>query len=331
MLRLKLFGPGQIQYLDRTLPGFPQRQSCLLLCYLLLNRHTVFSREWLASLFWGDYDSAVARKYLRNTFWRLRQELEALGLPLEAYLINDEQRIGFAPRKPYDLDIERFEQTLHCYLDLPGETLQPDQAAALESAVQLYTGDLLDGLYEDWCLEAREQLRKLYFSGLNKLTAYHEAQGAYERAVGYAEKILAYDKVQERVHQRLMILHWRLGNRAAALAQYRCCVQILHDELGVGPMERTQQLYQQIAAQRPPPVRNGQLSGAFQQSGGAVIDLHHAAQHLHHLKTLVSEAQRELNALEASLAQAVTLTEFTPNDENIWGSNQYGADKPTTD
>nr|HMQ56734.1 BTAD domain-containing putative transcriptional regulator [Anaerolineae bacterium] len=172
-------------------------------------------------------------------------------------------------------------------------------------AVQLYTGDLLAGLYEDWCLEAREQLRKLYFRGLNKLTAYHEARGAYERAVDYAEKILTYDKVQERVHQRLMRLHWRMGNRDAAVAQYRTCVQLLHDELGVGPMARTQQLYHQLVAQRPPPpARNGRLLTPSPPTvPQPAADVPQAGQHLQRLKKLISEAYRELNALEASLAQ----------------------------
>ena len=55
MLELKLFGRGQARYNGFPLPGFPQQQPSLLLCYLLLHRSRPHPREQLAALFWGEY------------------------------------------------------------------------------------------------------------------------------------------------------------------------------------------------------------------------------------------------------------------------------------
>src|SRR5205085_8093771 len=44
------------------------------------------------------------------------------------------------------------------------------------------------------------------------------------------------------------------GQRGAALHQYRECVQVLEQELGVAPLEATTQLYQAIKENQVPPV-----------------------------------------------------------------------------
>jgi DNA-binding SARP family transcriptional activator len=81
MLRVQRFGTGQVRYEVQFLTGFPSQQCCLLLCYLLLNRHRPRHRERLSALFWGDYPTAALRKHLRNSVWRLRSVLQSLGTP----------------------------------------------------------------------------------------------------------------------------------------------------------------------------------------------------------------------------------------------------------
>jgi predicted ATPase len=50
-----------------------------------------------------------------------------------------------------------------------------------------------------------------------------------------------------------MQLYAWAGQRAAALHQYRECVQVLEQELGVAPLEETTRLYQAIKENQPPP------------------------------------------------------------------------------
>jgi len=86
MLELKLFGTGQARYLDRSLAGFPNQQCCLLLCYLLLNRHRPHCRERLAAIFWGECATDVSRKHLSQALWRLRQCLGSVGARADDYV-----------------------------------------------------------------------------------------------------------------------------------------------------------------------------------------------------------------------------------------------------
>lgn len=300
MLKLKLFGSGQVIYGDQTLAGFPRHQGELLLCFLLLHRHKSFTREVLATLFWGDLGSGAARKYLRDAVWRLRRALQTIGVPVETYLISEGQWLGFNAASAHELDIDCFERALAPYRHIPGEALTAEQVRTLTMAIELYSGDLLDGLYCDWLLAPREYLRQLYLIGLDKLVAYHEREGAFGQALHFCQAMLAVDNFMEQVHQRMMTFYWRLGNREAALAQYRHCRQILQAELEVSPTPQTDQLYQQLlAAQHPASLPGRQYGGA----SPAQATIQDAFAQIAHLRLTLAEAHGTLNMLETRLSE----------------------------
>jgi DNA-binding SARP family transcriptional activator len=247
VLALRLFGSGQAYFCDHPLLGFPTQQAYLLLCYLLLNARYPQPREQLAAVFWGDVSVDASRKNLSQTLWRLRHVLEAAGASLDDYLLVDRDYVSFVNSSPYWLDIEAFEKTVAGCQQLDGYNLTVEQASHLEEAVALYTGHLLEGIYEDWCLYERERLDLLYLESLAKLIAFHERNGTYQRGLFYGELALAHDNTREMIHQQMMRLHWLAGDRGAALAQYKYCAQVLRDELGLPPLEETTRLYQQMA------------------------------------------------------------------------------------
>lgn len=246
MLKLKLFGTGQATYGDNVLTGFPKQQPHHLLCYLLLNRHQLHPREQLAAQFWGDEPTSISLKRLRNVLWQLRTLLEAVGALPDEYLVSTDGGLSFAPSSDYYLDVEVFETAVVRYLHLSGQDLTPEQAARLETALDLYTGDLLSGLYLDWCLIERERLGLLYLTTLCKLISFHEVNGTYERGLALGRRVLAIDDTRESVHRQMMRLYWLMGDRNAALLQYKRCAQILREALNVSPTEATTHLYQQV-------------------------------------------------------------------------------------
>ena len=245
MLKVRLFGTGQATFLDRPLIGFSNQQAWLLLCYLLLNKLHPQNRERLAAVFWGDQPAQVARKNFRNTLWRLRQMLSLTGMRPEDYLHVNEESISFLQYAPCWLDVDAFESAGH-WANLPAADLQPAHVKEMEDAVDLYGGDLLENIYEDWCIYDRERLRMLNLNMLNKLMVYYGTAGSFETGLRFGERILCYENTREDIHRQMMWMYWRSGNLSAALAQYKLCAQILRDEMGVRPTESTQQLYEQI-------------------------------------------------------------------------------------
>jgi DNA-binding SARP family transcriptional activator len=144
------------------------------------------------------------------------------------------------------LDIAVLEQAYALVQGVPGRDLGPQQAASLQSAVEVYRGDLLEGWYQDWCLDGRELLQNKYLMMLDKLIGHCLSHHLYETGQRYCAMILSYDRARERTHRQLMRLLYMSGDRTGALRQFDRCSAILNQDLGVRPDKRTQGLYTEI-------------------------------------------------------------------------------------
>jgi DNA-binding SARP family transcriptional activator len=308
MLEIKLFGTGQAYYCGQTLAGFPNQQCYLLLCYLLLNLHYPHHRERLAAVFWGDYPTYTSRKHLSKALWRLRHALELAGMPADDYLCLNKECVSFVNSSRHWLDIKAFETAITRYQHLAGQALTLEQATKLEEAVDLYVGDLLEGIYEDWCLYDRERLGLLFMDTLCKLMTFHELNGTYEHGLAYGERLLERDITHERVHRQMMRLYWGAGDRGAALAQYKYCVQVLRDELCLAPMDETRNLYEQMTRNQFQPASH------FEASPSAAIEPGHsfqqiaeqALQKLSRLQAITEESSAELRHLKRLIKAALS-------------------------
>ena len=152
----------------------------------------------------------------------------------------------------------------------------------------LYRGDLLEGVYDDWTLIERERVRILYLNALTQLMNYHANVGNFEKGMTFARAILKEDPLREDTHRTLMRLYLSSGQRALAVQQYRTCATILERELGVPPMEESQQLYRQIVA----PTLSQATSGTDTTAVPPETE--------HHLRTVV----RNLEQAHTHLKQA---------------------------
>lgn len=252
-LRIALFGSVRIT-LDDHQPGEKvTRTAQTLLAYLLLQRQRSHSRDVLASLLWGDRDEAHAHSCLNTALWRLRGLLEPPGIPRGTYLATTAAgEVGFNPHSRYWLDVAMFEAQVSRVLALPIATVPAADFAALRGALDLYVGDLLDGLYADWVLRERERLRCLYLSGLAYLMDYYQLHAAYAESLVCGQQILRHDPLREEIHRAVMRLYLQTGQRALAIRQYEQCRDTLAAELGILPMEETEALYAGIVLPATP-------------------------------------------------------------------------------
>lgn len=304
MIEVRLFGPGQVKNGNLNLAGFPKQQYFHVFCYLIISRkpHT---REQLASTFWMDYTTNVSRKYLRDALWRLRHALRTIGVSLDKLLNVSETQVGYYQSDECVLDTQQFEAGIAGLKGAAPEMLDQQVIAEAEQAVNLYTGDVLDGQYEEWCLDERERLRLLYLGALSTLMAYHEAQGAYEKALSYGDQILTRDGTREAVHRQMMRLYCLMGNRDAAIRQYKTCVRILQDTLGMPPLYQTTQFYMNIAHNGLPEIHTMTQPGASDDqrsaTNGVDMSFRRMKQRVRYLHKLLDESKAELVALEKEI------------------------------
>lgn len=238
-LRIHLLGPLNVFRGSDPLPGFPTQKSRGLFAYLALHRGRGHSRSILMGRFWGDSPEGVARKNLRTDLWRIRTVLEPSGVQPGSCLTVHHDEVALSDEPEHWLDTHAFEEGLDRAARAPSEE---EEARLLRGALALYRGDLLEGLYHDWCIFERERLRLRFLDALDRMIRHHEARGEWTEAAGYGQRLLAHDPLREQVHRSIIRCHLALGDRAAALRQFDDCVRFLRDDLQVEPSAETRAL-----------------------------------------------------------------------------------------
>jgi TolB-like protein/DNA-binding SARP family transcriptional activator/Flp pilus assembly protein TadD len=266
-LRLKLLGGFDLRSASGAAIPLSARKPALLLAYLALRPSRPQGRDKLASLFWGDSGEVQARASLRQALAVLRR---VLGQQ-EGLIVTPESETMALARGGLVTDVEELERCL-----------ASGTRGALEQAVALYEGDLLDGfqsrhpLLEEWLVTERRRVREQALAAMTTLLPETEETGPPEAGISLALRILALDPLQETAHRSLVRLYSQQGRRGAALTQHQTLRETLARELGMTPEAETHRLYREILDQRGtpggatdlrPPVGPGAPPAASQVAG----------------------------------------------------------------
>jgi predicted ATPase/DNA-binding SARP family transcriptional activator len=263
-LILHLFGSPKME-VDHRPVEVDTRKATALLAYLAVTGET-HQRDTLAALLWPEYDQTSARAALRRTLSTLNRALEEIAG--SSFLDISRESVGLASGVDVWLDVSEFHHLVDS-LDTHGHAASeicPVCLEALETAAALYREPFMAGFnlrdspnFEEWQFFQEETLRRVLGGALEKLAYGLGARGKVEDAVEYARRWLALDTLSEEAHRQLMLLYLHTGQRNAALRQYRECVRILDQELGVSPLEETTRLYQAILNRESLPEAEGRL------------------------------------------------------------------------
>lgn len=232
MLTIQLFGSPVLIYHGRAVNFHAPPRTMPLLAYLLLQRAQPLDRQQVAFTLWPDDAESDARTNLRRHLHHLQQALPPAP-PDYPWLLVNPRTVQWNPAAEYQLDVAEFERL----------TGAPQ---TLAQAIPLYTGDLLETIYDDWIFFERERLSNLYFTGLGQLIYDCRTRRDYSAAIHYAGLVLARDPFREDTVRQLLALRYESGDRAGALAEYERFSKQLKQEMGVLPMPETQALYEAI-------------------------------------------------------------------------------------
>ena len=247
-LQITLFGLVSVVHPQANGPLKLTRSTQAFFAYLLLQQSPV-SRDVLMDVFWQDHAPDRARSSLTTALWRLRHLLEPEGVTPGTYIATSYMgEVGFNWESGHFLDTESFEQHIYPLLRKPIADLTSSDIEEIEQVLTLYTGDLLEGMYEDWALRERERFRSLHLNCLTRLMECYASRKNFERSIALAREILGRDPVREDIHRALMRIYSECGQRTLAMRQYVQCRDLLSQELGVLPLDETIALYNQIVA-----------------------------------------------------------------------------------
>lgn len=238
----------------RPLIGLSSRTAEALLIYLMRQPRPL-SRQVIADFLWDDRAADRAAANLRTLLTMMRKELGD-------YLFIDRYNVGFNHESDFWLDVAELERQMAALEPViqAVASLTTDQAAALQTAVDLYQGPFLEGFYlsesrgfDEWLALTQERLRHQVEIGLRRLVTYYLENGQYDMGRPYAVRLLSLDPYYEAAHRQMMWLLARSGQRNAALEHYQQCRRLLAAELGVEPAPATTAVYNHIRALAFPP------------------------------------------------------------------------------
>jgi len=244
-IKVSLFGKFNIDYGEKS-SYIRARKVQELFIYLLVFRKNPQPRESLSEILWADQPVLTSKKNLRQTLWHLQSAFKEFKHPSRLELLIDDGWIHIRLPTNFWLDTAEFEQVFEAVNPKHARELSAEDFSAMQYAVHLYTGDLLEGWYQDWCIFERERFQMMNLMLLDKLVQYCEIHQKYDVGLAYGWQILRQDYAYERAHRQLMRLYALSGDRTQALHQYQRCLNALQVELGVEPSARTRQLYEQI-------------------------------------------------------------------------------------
>jgi DNA-binding SARP family transcriptional activator len=218
-----------------------------LLGYLLLHRGRPIARDSLAFLLWGDDEEEKARSNLRRHLHEIGQVLPAAPVP---WIVTYPETVVWNASAPLWLDVDEFERQIAC--------------ANLGAAVELYGGDLLENLYDEWLFAPRDRLRSAYLAALTELTNAARARREFEIATNHAQQLLICDPWREDIVRQLMSVKYESGDGAGALVVFERFAKQLRDEMNVTPMPETVALRDAVVRGSPLPtsVRHPDTVGA---------------------------------------------------------------------
>ena len=191
----------------------PKRFS--LLAYLALAPRRLYRRDTLLALLWPDLDEHHARHALRQAVYYLRTRLGE-----DPFVVRGDD-IGIDPDR------------LWC------DATELDQAWKrddLETVVELYRGDLLEGFhvadadneFDFWLERERYRLRERAFDAGRRLVESAESEGDLEAAIRWATVWRAIQPAEDGSLLKLIGLLDEAGRRAAAVDAYETFVSHGH-------------------------------------------------------------------------------------------------------
>lgn len=237
-LALSFFGALQVSIEQQPVTHFRSANNQGLLIYLALQSDRLFARESLAVLFWPEASDGQARNNLRQAFYQLRRVLGDTKDTEQPCLLVTRQTVRFNPACDHSLDVDRF--------------LQAVKTHDLESAIDLYKGELLSGFtcdsaqFEEWLRQEREHLHRLALEAMSNVTRECLQAGRLAEAQAMAHRQLGLEPWRESAHRRLMRAYALSGDRRNAAAQYEAARRVLQVELGVEPEVETTALHEAI-------------------------------------------------------------------------------------
>jgi len=196
------------------------------------------TRDRFADLLWPDMPSDKAVNNLHATLSYARRFLGGSSTIVQAdgvYELGD------------DVAIDAFEFREHIKKGnrLYNEGVYFGAAVAYRQALDLATGDFLEGMYADWVDSIRESLRGELATGVERLISLEVDRENYGAVPALAERLLVLDDLHDGAYEALIRSAAARGARREAFTYFKRYESAL-DAYGAGPARKISELMARV-------------------------------------------------------------------------------------
>ncbi len=212
----------------------------LILCYLMLSHNKSLSKDKIIDIFYGDTPIDSADNTFHQAVSNLRTALKTQSKDIDAGLaIKNPDFITYMDKTlrlndefNYYSDLEDFDRTI-----IKAGSVQDLQKRIeyLIKAVNLYSGDVLEGYYDPWCESLREEYRNKFVKNTEILLETLAAQNKMEEVIRYAEKLNHTDPINYISFKYQIIAYSKLGKLNLAVNKYERYIAVYEEEMGRKP------------------------------------------------------------------------------------------------
>ncbi|HEX2273781.1 MAG TPA: BTAD domain-containing putative transcriptional regulator [Acidimicrobiales bacterium] len=240
-IEVRLLGAYQIEANGKEIrSGLRAKARELLAFYLLHPEGTTLDAATEA--LWPEADPGRGSEWFWTALGNLRTTLRrATGIQQLRIIERDSDRYRVEP--VFGVDLWEFQAALPKGTGAnPGD---PEWAAALENAANLYGGELLAGVDWAWVEVPRDDLRRRAVDVLVSLAATRLVAGDVRSALDVLSRAVEIDPVAEQLYRRIMRLHARQSRPDEVAATFRRLEARL-GELDLEPTPESRQLVEEL-------------------------------------------------------------------------------------
>jgi DNA-binding SARP family transcriptional activator/tetratricopeptide (TPR) repeat protein len=246
-VRFRVLGPVDAYVGDERLAlGGPKPR--LLLAALLTEPGRVVPTERIVDIVWGDNPPETSRALIHTYISSLRRVLnrpgaeEVIVTRPPGYLV----RVG-----PDELDSAVFERVVGCARQDAQAGRHAEAAEQFRTGERLWQGAAYGGIGESPLAAEAARLDELRLAAIDERITSEKALGRNDDLVVELTALVGTNPTHERLRAHLMVVLYRLGRQADALATYRQGREALIEELGIEPGPELRRIHDAILRGEP--------------------------------------------------------------------------------
>ena len=245
-LRVQMLGGFTMFYGEH--PVIPKEtrnnRAVQFLEYLLCNRQRMVPQEELIEMLLDQEECENPQVVLKNIAYRARKLLDAAGMERDS-IKYQKGAYGFACQTACVVDTEQFEAFVAQGKDVKCPVEK--RIDVCMAALKLYRGDFLPrSMGVLWAMSHTVWYQDLYCECLTTIYGLLESQGQLEQLLPELQRANHLYPYVETIYILLIRCLITIEDIKLALETYDRVTAVLFDDLGVGPSEELESLYQQM-------------------------------------------------------------------------------------